>query len=367
MIDLTQSLLQAISIIADRSVEEISSDKTIKAIIKKNINTSEGKYLITYNDGDFYAYTQSGSTDIYQAGEEVYILVPEDDMSQKKFIIGRVEDNKDYSLSEVLNSSLLNDYIMIGDNAIIEKEYPAAELDEDEDFPENRLDVVRMQPLKLDSHSIQKFHYCYLHDPSIVNSTDYDTIQNRVVDIDEEVFSNSAKQAKALLIRSKFKANLDTDNIGNYGIIVNIAFADETNPQVDDSGNVTYLPKLVAYILDTSKMTGNPMRFYDYVSQYTIVPFDGEKYLYIDSIIAFSEGFVNEETDPHDEYDDVYIYMDNLEIIALDEISAVSGDYKLRLITPKGNTIKVGRKDELKINAIMSYSNQDITQNTVFY
>ena len=97
MADLTKSLLDAISIIADKTVDEISSDETIKAAIKKVINTSEGKYLVNYNNGDFYAYKQSGSTDLYQTGEQVYVLIPKGDMSQKKFIIGRVEDDKKYS------------------------------------------------------------------------------------------------------------------------------------------------------------------------------------------------------------------------------------------------------------------------------
>ena len=119
MADLTKSLLDAISIIADKTVDEISSDETIKAAIKKIVNTSEGKYLVNYNNGDFYAYKQSGSTDLYQVGEYVYILIPKGDMSQKKFIIGRVEDDKKYSAFKTLTSSLLNDYVIIGDNAII--------------------------------------------------------------------------------------------------------------------------------------------------------------------------------------------------------------------------------------------------------
>ena len=346
MVDLTESLLKAISIIADKSAEEVFSDKTIKAIVKKVVNTSEGKYLVTYNSGDFYAYIQSGSTDVYEIGEQIYILVPEGDMSQKKFIIGRVKDDEEDSLSsKVLKSSLLNDYVTIGDNVVIEKEY-------------GKLAVKKMQPLKLNSYSISDFYYCYLRDPSIVSDlpkNHYNNVSYPCVNIDEETFVNSAKQAEALLIRAKFKASIDTDIIGNYGIIVNIAFADETNPQTDEHGKVTYPPKLIAYVLDTSKMTGNPMKFYDYTSQYVITGFDGENYLYIDSIVAFSEGFVNQTTAINEENDDPYIYIDDLEIVALDENSAINGDYKLKLTTPQGNTIKVGKRDELKISATMQF------------
>ncbi len=361
MIDLTESLLKAISIVADRSAEEVASDKTIKVAIKKNISTSEGKYLVTYNGGDFYAYTQSGSKDIYEENEQVYLLLPEGDMSQKKFIIGKVEGEKNQS-EKILNSSLLNDYVLLGDNAVIEKGY-------------GLLGIQKMQPLHLNSYKVQDYYYCYLRDKNLANeivdennNIIYNTSEYPIIDIDEESFSNSAKQAKALLLRANFKASLDTNSIGNYGFIVNIAFADKTNPQTDEDNNVIYPPKLVAYVLDTNKMTGNPEKFYDYTSQYTISNFDGENYLYIDSIIAFSEGFVEEEIKNYDnEIIDPYIYFDNIEIIALNEISAVNGDYKLRLSTPKGSTVKEGKKDSLEVAATVTYLNQDITKDTVFY
>jgi len=354
MVDLTKSLLEAISIIADRSAEEVFSDKTIKAVVKKIVSTSEGKYLVTYNNGDFYAYVQSGSTDIYQIGEQIYILVPEGDMSQKKFIIGKVKNDEDAPSSKTLTSSLLNDFVMIGNNAVIENEY-------------GRPNVTRMQPLKLNSHSVSDFYYCYLRNPESVSSLPkdhYNTVEYPSVNIDEETFSNSAKQAEALLIRAKFKASLDNENIGHYGIIVNVAFADETNPQTDENGKITYPPKLVAYVLDTSKMTGNPEKFYDYTSQYTISNFDGKNYLYIDSIVAFSEGFVDQSNDVNE---DNYIYIDGIEIVALNEISASNSGYKLKLTAPKGNTIKLGQRDDLKINAAMTYLNQDVTKDTIFY
>lgn len=354
MADLTKSLLDAISIIANKTAEEVSSDKTIKAIVKKNISTSEGKYLVEYNGGNFYAYIQSGSKDLYKSGEQIYVLVPEGDMGQKKFIIGKVEDNQEYQPKNP-HVSILNDYVAIGGNAIIENEYKE----------NNSVHVQRMQPLRLNSNKVNDFYYCYLHNEDIIDNSQlkYDSIQYPTLDIDEETFSNSAKQAEALLLRAKFKTSIDTENIGNYGIVVNVAFADDTNPQIADDGTVSYPPKMIAYFLDTGKMTGNPMKFYDYTSQYMIAPFDGSNYLYIDSIVAFSEGFVDQNitTENH------YIYIDDIEVIGLKQVTATNGDYKLRLLTPRGNTIRVGEKTTLKITASTTYLNQDITDNTLFY
>ena len=361
MADLTTSVLKAISIIADKSIEEVSSNKTIKATIKKVISTSEGKYLVNYNNGDFYVYTQPGNTSIYEIGEQIYVLIPEGDMGQKKFVLDRVNGDDDNRFSsKSLNSSLLNDYIMLGDNVIIENEYTV----------EGQVPVQRMQPLSLDSAGAGDFYYCYLRDPSAVDGLPkendeyvYNTLKYPIISVDEEVFSNSAKQAQALLIRAKFKASLDMGRIGNYGIIVNIAFTDETNPQTDDDGNITYPPKLISYVLDTNKMTGNPMKFYDYTSQYAIAEFNGENYLYVDSIIAFCEGFASQE----DEDSDSHVYIDDFEIVALDDVSAINGDYKLKLTTPQGNTVKMGERNNLEIIATTTYLNQDVTKNTSFY
>ena len=358
---ISKSLLDAISIIAQKTADDISSDKTIIAIIKKSINTSEGKYLITYNSGNFYAYLQSGSKEVYSIGDQVYILVPQGDMSQRKFIIGKVqEDQEDQSSTQTSVTGLLNDYNILGSNAVVEKSYKSS----------NDLYVTKMQPLALNSHDMTYFYYCYVRETLSVDGIDLDYDSNiyPIIDIDEESFSNSAKQAEALLIRAKFKASLtDIDNIGNYGIIVNIAFEDTTNPQVDDNNNVTYPPKLIAYVLDMSKMTGNPIKYYDYTWQYMISNFDGEHYLYIDSIIAFSEGFVNNNTVVNDVTVDPKIYIDNLEILALDEITSINGDYKLQLSTPQGNTIKENENKDIVIKAKVTYLNQDITDNCAFY
>lgn len=356
MMNLTKSLLDAISIIATKTAEEVSSDKTIKGIVKKIVSISEGKYLITYNDGSFYAYTESDSKKTFSVGEEVYILVPEGDMSQKKFILGKVENEEIKTSLKTSKNSLLNNYVVVGNNSVIDEGYG---------WPVKR----RMQPLQLNPYKINDFYYCYLRNKNEVKelNSDFDSEIYPVIKIDEESFSNSAKTAEALLVRAKFKTSIDTKNIGNYGIIINIAFADKTNPETDEHGNITYSPKLIAYILDTSKMTGNPMKFYDYSSQYMIAEFNGEDYLYIDSIVAFSEGFVNSNDEIINYDNDNNIFIKDLEVIGLNEVSATSGDYKLRLSTPRGNTVRIGEKNSLKITATMSYLDQDISKDSVYY
>lgn len=367
-IDISESLLKAMSITAVKAAEDLSSDKTVKAIIKKCLDASSGRYQISYNSGTTSAYLPSGSTEVYQTGEQVYVLVPQGDMAQKKFIMGRVQDNDAEDDTTVAVKSLLSDYQTIGANPVLEKTYKSA----------NGISNKKMQPLALDSHSITDFQYCYVNEQSelydeVVKSvkadgSKYDSYGYPIVAVDEESFANAAKQAEALLVRAKFKAALDTATVGNYGVIVNIAFSDSTNPTQDPvTGEITYPPKVVSYALDCSKMTGNPMKYYDYSSQYMFALFEGEKFLYIDSIIAFCEGFVSSKQNQHSTDDDIYIYMDDLEVLALDEISSVDGDYKLQLTTPNGNTIQTGETANLTIQAKVTYQNSDVTDNTLFY
>lgn len=364
--DISESLLKAMSITAAKAAEDLSSDKTIKAIVKKCVDASSGLYRVTYNSGTFNAYLQSGSTEVYKIGEEVYVLVPQGDMTQKKFIMGRVqEDDKDSTTVSV--KTLLSDYQTIGANPVVEKTYTS----------ENGLAVKRMQPLTLESHDISDFQYCYINEQSenyeqvmsyaLKNGGHYDSYEYPVIDIDNQVFINSAEQASALLVRAKFKAALDTSSTGNYGLIVNVAFKDTSSATTDEDGNTVYSTKIISYVLDVPRMTGNPMKYYDYTSQYMYATFDGENYQYIDSIIAFSEGFVDTATARHSGTDDTSIYIDDIEILALEEISSTSGDYKLQLTAPGGNTVSAGENTSLTIQAALTYLDENVSDNSIFY
>lgn len=361
MEDISKSLLNAIGIIANKTAEDVSSDKTVKAIIKKCVNLNTGQYLITYNDRDLNAYTQAGNTEVYSIGDEVYVLVPSGDISERKIILSKtITEEKEMTSDTVC---LLNNYNLLGNNIIEQKLYK----------PKNQLYNKKLFPKTLSANKKADYYYCYLYDQNLltnegINLENFDNIEYPVLDINEESFINYAKQAEALLLKAKFKANINSSTVGNYGIIINIAFNDTTNPVVDEDGNVVldstgntlYNEREVAYVLDNSSMTGNPMKYYDYSPQYTINNFDGANYIRINSIVIFSENFSVTETDSN-------IYIDELEIFALDEIAATDGDYQMQITTPKGNTVKSGESGSLQIDAKMAYKNEDISRYSNFY
>ena len=74
----------------NNSIKKAGYDKTIQAQIISCEDATIGKYKCRYQDAIFYAYT--GNTDItLSKGANVYILVPENDMSKDKTIIGMVD------------------------------------------------------------------------------------------------------------------------------------------------------------------------------------------------------------------------------------------------------------------------------------
>ena len=82
-------ILDAIELLAKSSVQRAGYDKTIQAQIVSCQDKQLGKYKCKYQDAIFYAYANSDMS--LSKGAMVYILVPENDMSKDKTIIGTVD------------------------------------------------------------------------------------------------------------------------------------------------------------------------------------------------------------------------------------------------------------------------------------
>lgn len=85
------AIVEAIQIIADKKIAQANFDKTIKATIHSIDDKATGTYSVKYQDSIFTA--NSTSTKInYQAGQQVLVLVPGNDMTRAKTIIGGVSN-----------------------------------------------------------------------------------------------------------------------------------------------------------------------------------------------------------------------------------------------------------------------------------
>ena len=109
-----KQILDAIQTLVDNAIDNAKFDKTIKGIISKCVDEKNGKYVVIYQDSSFYAYSND-TTQIYNAGTQVYVLIPGNDMTQTKTILGSVNKlGSDYINSIEEN----NRYDIIGNNIV---------------------------------------------------------------------------------------------------------------------------------------------------------------------------------------------------------------------------------------------------------
>ena len=109
-----QKILDAIETMVDNAVNNAEYDRTIKAVIDKCIDAATGKYSVQYQDSLLEAYSaDTGVT--YAKGALVQVLVPGNDMSQTKTILGTILK------SQTEYNNLVNpesQYEVVGANAI---------------------------------------------------------------------------------------------------------------------------------------------------------------------------------------------------------------------------------------------------------
>lgn len=113
-------ILNAISIISEKNIQDAEFDRTIKAVIVRCEDKNTGKYIIRYNDIEQEAYAINSSVK-YRDNEYVFVLVPKNNSMSIKTIIGSVdhlvtENDNIQETSELYNT--LGPNILISDNKV---------------------------------------------------------------------------------------------------------------------------------------------------------------------------------------------------------------------------------------------------------
>lgn len=127
--------------------------------------------------------------------------------------------------------------------------------------------------------------------------------------------------------------------------------------------------KYQSYTIDSNAMTGDPYNFNVYADQYVIFPIDKENFLYIDSILFYSQDFVEKDDEINSDLYGDDIFVKELEFYGLRKISAKNGEYVLSLSMPQGNTFKsILATDSLKIIGHVAQNiNTNLSDATTFY
>ena len=90
--EIKQIWANAINRSAEKVASELHYDKTILATIQYCTDASQGQYKIQYQNGYYTAYALDKTT-VYSQGAAVYVNVPGNDMNNKKFITGVMNDD----------------------------------------------------------------------------------------------------------------------------------------------------------------------------------------------------------------------------------------------------------------------------------
>jgi hypothetical protein len=115
--------------------------------------------------------------------------------------------------------------------------------------------------------------------------------------------------------------------------------------------------KYISYTIDSTNMLGSPMNYSSVTTQYNIYQIDSANFLYIDSILLFSQDFVQED-DKLKAYGNSgeknnNIFFSDFAAYGLKTISSTNGDYSLRLSTPQGSIFKSLSKQEKDAKAVV--------------
>ena len=245
-------ILDAIQKIVDNAVSKAHYDKTIKGIISKCSDEETGKYVVKYQDSSLIAY--SADTDAsYSAGEMVYVLIPGNDMTQVKTIIGSV-DKLGTNYLNVINT--ISQYSVVGNNII--------------------------------SSTNNNIGLCsYTPDGDAVVLYDKNDSGNALINLDTVAANAYLKQSKYMICGASFKTNLDAiqQYKGDYGIAFDLDFID----------NNTGESVVRTYLVNINEMKGNPYNYLTPTEQLIVFDIDGENFQGINKISFYCYDFPVED------------------------------------------------------------------------
>lgn len=246
--DIENKLIDAIEAVVNNAIEKATFDKTIQGVVSKCEDPTIGKYTIKYQDSSFYAYSTSSEVK-YKNGVSVYILVPGNDMSQDKTILGAVEKlGADYAVTAEGDEA----YDTIGVNCI------------------NSKDTIEL---------------CSYNKDGQVKIL-YDKENNiNLIKLDTVAAQKYITQSSSIICGAVVKTDLPTEQRlkGNYGVVYELVFED----------NATGAMVKKNYIMDVNQMTGNPYKVLKPTRQYGIFTIDGINFKYVNRIYAFAYDFPN--------------------------------------------------------------------------
>lgn len=314
-----EKVLDAIELLTKNSVQRASYDRTIQAQVLSCEDSTIGKYRCRYQDAIFYAY--SSNLDVtFSKGSEVYILVPGNDMSKEKTILGTTNKLGINFISQAVGDEA---YDIIGRNCI----------------QTNGIYYLNSDN-KQYLYTIYK--YSQIPDEMIID-------QNININVDE--LQTYIQQSSSIVAGASFKTSLDEkkQHQGSFGIIFRLCFVD----------NATQSQVIRTYVIDEDSMSGvNPYQQERKTRQYQIFNIDGQNFKRIQSIEIFNRNFPDSSGElktqkilPQDGGD---IEISDIELLGANRMTETElNGIAISFLTPEGTSFigATGEKDYKTITA----------------
>lgn len=300
MSNIENQICQAVDIIVQRAMSQAEFDRTIQGTVLSCIDATIGKYKIKYQDSTFYAYSSNAEV-TYSNGSSVYILVPGNDMSRDKTILGTTKRLGTNYINTVTGQDTYN---IIGNNVVYTND--------------NDLGFISYDTYQTEETIV-------LYDKNV---------EDNILQLDTMGFNDYITQASHLICGATFRTELplEQQSSGDYGIIFTLNFKDRTTQE----------PVSKYYVVNADKMTGNPYKLLYDTEQVGYFEIDGSNFIEVESIVLFAKNF---PTDPSTEQKDYKkdIFIKNFKLYAATHMTDEElGSYSLTLLTPQGTYFKEG-------------------------
>ena len=365
-------LVDVIEYVTGQMLNNAGYDRTIQAKILKCNNEATGEYIVQHQGSNFYAYASNPETN-YSSNSNVYILVPSNDMTQHKTIIGVVK-NEGLNYSPIIPNALR--YLTYGKNVIELKKtislcsylsyqgsesvsYTLVQNASETTNPaknfwyekktisdEEELTYILTEDTKYDKtkkYYEQKVEKKYEDGVNIIElyneekSSNYhandelkdvyietDLIKIDIAGIKQYISENNS--VDSLKVGGTFKTSLKEEQQlqGNYGLYLKLELKQNDETIIKD------------IVIGVSSMTGNPYKYFSPSEQLSYFDISGYSFSKIIKIAFFAENFpIVDKNKILEDDKDLFLKNITLQGCELLDTDTLKGTF-LRVLTPKG-------------------------------
>lgn len=266
-VDIAETLLQAMQMVANKSLEAIKFDVTIEATIEDASLASQGKYLVSTGATKFYAYSTDSN---YREKDTVMVTVPEGNYDNQKIILCKKVEKNETAVSyqspfehmiDVTNNLIYNYWDGNINRKNIEKGIYA-----------NYNNVYSGCPWNVNETSFldSAIYTEYINFEKNKNNVEY-TGKNPCI-WDSGELDTPFSQYTRLGLKGQFSTWLDSYQTvsGNYGICLMVKFQSQEQTENENNSFFNF------FTLDSDLFYGDPYGFETYYTQEAI--FDISEY-----------------------------------------------------------------------------------------